>query len=180
MRALIVLCVCFMMQPVLAKIYRHVDTQGNVTFSDKPLAKSTSEKVEEVELKEPMIMPSYESPVKTAKSNTATTSEVEFKPSITTNYNLNIVSPADDEGVRANDGTITVKLTTGSVLADGHVLIAMIDGMDFNEGTTSQTITLKNVDRGTHSLSVKVVDAEGQVISTSKAITFHVLRAIAK
>ena len=87
-----------------------------------------------------------------------------------------IVSPANDSAVRSNAGRLTVRARVDPPLREGHRLQLLLDGVPLGvEGQTS-TFELDNIDRGTHSLQLQVIDDAGRVLFTGTPSKFHLLR----
>ena len=86
-----------------------------------------------------------------------------------------------NSAVRANDGNITLSVTIDPPLRSGNLLRAQVDG-NLNEqaiagsGQPNATLTLPNLDRGTHEISAVIMDTKGQVILSSDPVTLHVQR----
>jgi len=157
-----------------AQIYKTVDKDGNVVFTDVPPGdKTDTVKLEKYNSYEPVTTPQ---PASTATTTTAEADTEETAPE--TAYELvSIASPAYDEAIRQNAGMVTVAVNTTPQLdtAAGHKLQILLDGVVKAEGS-SASLLLENVDRGTHELRAQITDADGQVLAQSAASTFHLLR----
>ena len=91
---------------------------------------------------------------------------------------FSITSPTSDQGVRANDGNVTVQLSLQPALQSGHTLILSVSG-EGSESTTDShglTIGLKHLSRGLHTVTATVVDKEGNDLIKTTSVSFHVLR----
>ena len=92
--------------------------------------------------------------------------------------NFSITSPTNDQGVRANDGNVSVKLSIQPALQSGHTIVLNVSG----EGSQSTvnggglTVGLKNLSRGLQTVSATVVDQDGNKLITTESVSFHVLR----
>ena len=87
-----------------------------------------------------------------------------------------ILSPAADEGVRANAGEIWVQTRITPALRKGHQVRLLLDGLPYGQAQKSPRFHLVGLDRGTHALQVQVVDAAGRVVFAGVPGTFHLLR----
>lgn len=87
-----------------------------------------------------------------------------------------IVSPADDSAVRGNAGRLTVRARVDPPLQRGHRLRLLFDGVPQGAAGRASSFELENIDRGTHSLQLQVVDDAGRVLFTGTASEFHLLR----
>jgi hypothetical protein len=88
---------------------------------------------------------------------------------------LAIAAPLHDEGVRANDGTVTVVVAVEPALQSGHQVEILLDGQPVAIAAAT-SITLTDLERGTHSLEARIVDPSGAILLSSALSTFHVLR----
>jgi hypothetical protein len=158
---LIPLLVSFSLQ---AELYRSVNEEGNVTFSDKETP--NAEKI-------PMHMPTE---VRMPKPEAKT--EAAEKPDTGTRYTeFQITQPVNDATVRDNTGNVSVVLTLKPDLdlAAGHKITVSVDGKPVKTGT-SLGVQLPNIDRGSHSISAVVIDKSGKTIKTSNSVTIHLKR----
>lgn len=91
---------------------------------------------------------------------------------------FSIVSPVAGEGVRANDGNVTVRLSLEPRLAAGHVIRLNLDGEDgvLKRSGGNLDFPLTNLSRGRHSVEAQVLDQAGNVLMTAGPVTFNVLR----
>ena len=87
-----------------------------------------------------------------------------------------IVSPADDMAVRSNAGSLTVVARVDPELQEGHRLQLLLDGAPRGAPGRKPEFHLENIDRGTHSLQLQVVDDANGVLFTGPRSTFHLLR----
>jgi Domain of unknown function (DUF4124) len=85
-----------------------------------------------------------------------------------------VVAPANDETFNmVNSVSATLQVTP--ILQVGHRLRVLLDGVVHVEWPDRQlSNTLMNVYRGTHTLSVQVLDADGKTVCAGPATTFHV------
>ncbi len=149
------------------RVYRTVDAQGRVIFSDQPInAQSTP-----VELPDAHFYDSVDIPLSPRTPPLA--EEAEAPPYQT----LMILSPSPDEAIRSNSGDLSVRARISPSLLPGHRLQLLLDGRAVSAPGTLTRFELENVDRGTHTAVLQVVDGEGQVVMRSEPVQFHVLRA---
>lgn len=142
-------------------VYKTVDEDGNVIFSDQP-----SDGAEQIELQQLQTIKNPNTPRLPPRNTSARA------PDPADYYQaLSITSPADGEGYRNNAGNLSVSLSLQPALKSGHKVVIKLDGVEIASGT-ALSATVENVDRGTHSLSATVVDAEGNnLISTTSSFT---------
>ncbi|WP_455204981.1 DUF4124 domain-containing protein [Kaarinaea lacus] len=154
--------------PSQAAVYKHVDEQGNVSYSDVPSKKDEKP----VKVEEPMTF----TPDPATRSSSS--SETEKKPAEkpVEYQSLSIISPANDAAVRSNSGDVTIQLSLAPELQRKHYIIVILDGAKVHEGS-STSVTLTNLDRGTHTISAQVQDAREKTLLASDPISFHLQRA---
>lgn len=155
--------------PAQADIYRWVDEQGNVVFSDEP-----DPRAEKIELPASM---TYTPEPAVEEGLSEETAEAEPAADVP-DYQLRIIAPADDESLWANDGNVTVSVIIEPALDTerGDKLLFVLDGNFVGEPLMQTSVQLLNLDRGTHSVSAAVVDSDGTVITDSAPVTFHLHR----
>jgi hypothetical protein len=160
-----------------ARIYKTVDEDGNVVFTDVP----PKDNQQSIELSQgnryaPVTVPKAAPTVNDPADDEA---DAEDAGSSIGYERLAIASPVNDEPVRENAGNLTVDLTIRPPLNTdrGHHVEILMDGAPFAHGQSDGgTIELTNIDRGTHSLQAHILDASGNILVTSQPVTFHMLR----
>ncbi|MGI9328059.1 MAG: DUF4124 domain-containing protein [Pseudomonadales bacterium] len=159
-----------------SKIYKTIDAEGNVVYSDVAPSQQESDAELQVEELNTFANPA---PVEPAEALPVVVLEddedPEALPQAPEYTNLRVISPSGDEGVRANDGNIALKAAIEPGLFRTHQLRFFLDGNPV--GTVrGSSMPLSNVDRGTHQAKVAVIDDSGNVLKESEVVTFHVLR----
>ncbi len=157
-----------------AQIYKTVDKDGNVVFTDVPPSdKAGTVKLEEYNRYQP-IAPASNTPTASTEANVE---EAEDEAPETVYELISIATPIDDQAIRQNNGMVTVAVNTTPALdtAAGHKVRVLLDGVMMAEGSDA-SVLLENVDRGTHQLSAQITDANGEVLAQSASTTFHLLR----
>ncbi|MDE0694113.1 MAG: DUF4124 domain-containing protein [Gammaproteobacteria bacterium] len=147
-----------------APMYRLVDGDGRVTFTDVPA--STAERVV------PRAANTYRArPLQPRAPDPVATPSDAFA-----GYrSVNIEWP-QDEATRANDGRIRIVAATEPSLEPNHRAIVLLDGQAAQQ-SDGLTFDLAELDRGRHELAVRIVDANGMVLAESRPKIIHLLRA---
>lgn len=102
------------------------------------------------------------------------------EPATATGYeSLDIVAPAENASVVNTEGRIEITLRLIPPLADAHDIVLDLDGKRVTHTGSYPAPVLTRVARGTHRLSVAVVDAEGATLIRSRERTFHVKQTTA-
>jgi hypothetical protein len=165
MRILIPLLAAMALSPpaVSQEIYRWVDRNGVVHYSDQPgpgaeritVSGSVARPAEEPET------PELYSPDRPPDGAPGAAYQ-----------SISITSPAMDEAFFGADADVDVQIALDGELQPGHEIALYLDGQ--RAGNDGPTATLSGVGRGTHSLRAAVIDESGNTLLTSPDITFHV------
>ncbi len=162
------------------KIYRTVDENGNVVFTDVPPRNDQSLQTKTVELDslnsyEPVGETILRSPDGRELWIIEDETDEEEEP-VAANYQfLGIISPTNDATIRDNAGNLRIAAKISPELRPGHRLRLLLDGSP-RQTSRNPDFYLSNVDRGTHQLSVQVLDEAGTVLFTSPASVVHLMR----
>jgi len=148
------------------QVYKSVDPDGNVSFSDEP--KSNAEKIKVRTLPTINIAPSPNIP--TYESPTKTEEDIAYSE-------LVITSPQEDENIW-NQPVIAAQIKLQPGLKKNHKVSIMLDGVVLPGKGLSRS--MENLNRGTHTLSSQIKDSQGKTIQQAKPIKFHVHKTSAK
>ncbi|PAU86698.1 hypothetical protein CK507_13450 [Pseudomonas sp. WN033] len=153
-----------------AQIYTWTDADGNKVFSDQPGPGASTVEVGPTNTVEP--------PRRTEIRSPDTSNQPAADPAY---QRLEITSPSNDEAIRSNEGNLVLSVTTDPGLSGSHLLRVELDGeltdvSSPGRGQRNHLLSLTNIDRGSHQLAVVVVDARGNVVQRSNAITVHLQR----
>ncbi len=169
MKKLLILLLLFFSTTLSAEIYKWVDEKGDVHFTDEP-----RQGAEAVELKPATIFHSAPINPPAEKEVTGEPGQVPTKPSYD---NITIMQPLNDQAVRSNgQGNLDVVVASTPDLNKGDNYRVSLDGILLEQDYTSNVISLNNLVRGTHTLSVDIVDGSGKTLLSSAEVSFHMLR----
>lgn len=141
------------------KIYKVRDDEGNVTFTDEPPSGRDSE---EVQLQKGNDMRMESVPTPSGPEPEEEKEEV--------SYELEVTSPENDGILRHPTEPVPVKYNIQPAPKSGHEVQVLHNGEVLEGEALDWPI------RGDHKVSVRVVDADGNVVSESDANTFFVHR----
>jgi len=171
-----------------SRIYRTVDENGNVVFTDVPPRPEQPGEAVELETGNTFTPPPRATPeagetsvrledwLDGDESTAAGDPQSVEEDQQTVDYqSLQIASPAHDATVRENAGNVTIAAEIQPSLATGHVMQVFLDGELRQQGHTT-TFQLVNLDRGTHNVQVRVVDQTGSPRISSEPSVFHLQR----
>lgn len=152
--------------PALGEVYRHVDAQGNVTFSDEPI-----EGGETVDVK-PVTTVTLPKP-QTVRETDKLREEVKREGSVY--ESVSFVQPQNEQAFYSGSGDVRFEVTSTPGLQAGHKYEVTLDGQPVAQ-TSSGSVVVNNVFRGTHEARVHIVDENGVQVKTGSPITFTVHR----
>lgn len=161
------------------RIYRTVDEDGNVVFTDVPPRDAEQEAAVDVNAPNSFTPPPVERETRSVSEWLGNDADAPADPgeeAAPLSYqSLRVAAPANDEGIRENAGNVTVTAAIEPQLATGHAIQVYLDGQLRQSGHAT-SFQLVNVDRGTHSLQLRVVDASGNTVIASEPSVFHLQR----
>jgi hypothetical protein len=146
-----------------ATVYRWVDADGVVHFSDQPHQGAT-----EIQVSEPQ---TYSAPKAgpTTSSVAGKANDVNFRYT-----NCSVSSPAAESTIGDTD-SISVSLSLSPAPRATDRISLFYDGAAVpGSGGRSTGYTISPLDRGTHTLSVSVSDAAGAVLCQSEPVNIYV------
>lgn len=160
------------------RIYRTVDEDGNVVFTDVPPKESEQGQAVDLEGGNTFSPPEPATEGRTLQSWLGTDAEdadADEAAAPVSYRSLQVASPADDEALRDNAGNVTVTAQVDPELDSRHTMQVYLDGQLLQSGPTT-SFQLTNVDRGTHRVELRIVDAGGNVLVASEPTVFHLQR----
>ena len=150
---------------VQADVYKSVDENGEVMFSDQPTPNAQRMKLPELPTYKAPPVPGFSSSPKPA-------------PAASPYDSLKIVAPENDATIRDNQGVVRVQVALEPPLMSkqGHKIQFYLNGEPHGMPVATTSISFSNLDRGTYTLTTSVVDASGAVLMTSDPVVFHLHR----
>ena len=148
-------------------IYRQVDGDGRITFTDTPrpgaerMAQGNTNTYRAPPVQQPIVQ--MAAPIQAQRDAFA-------------GYQTITIDWPQEEAIRANDGRIRIVSATQPALQPDHRAALLLDGQIVQQ-SESLTFDLTGVDRGRHELTVQIVDGNDQVLAESRPKIIHVLRA---
>lgn len=164
MAALVLGLMCLPSVGLCTDIYRIQQQDGNIIFTDRP-----SPTAEPINLPSPRVIKN--------DSTEAIQSQTGHKKSIFSYQSVMIESPINDMIIRENAGNVMVNVAIQPDVIEqyNHQIVVYLDHREVARGY-ARSITLKNVDRGTHELEVRIEDSQGNTHLTSSRQLFHLQR----
>ena len=162
------LCCC-LSSLATAEIYKTIDKNGRVTYTDVPPSNTAAKPVE---LKTINSLPAPPAMPTASPSNSGANQA-------TPGYIIQLTTPENGTTLMADERSVTVSVSLNQNLQDGDLLAYKIDG-DTLTTTQEMTYTIIEPPRGEHNLTVDVVSRDGKSLAQSDAITLLVMRPLAK
>lgn len=166
--ALLAGIVTFAAFPLSAEVYRQVDAQGNVTYTDEPVEGTRAEKIKvkpvtTVTLPKPEAVREPERLREKVKKEGSVYDSVSF------------LAPGDDQAFHSGSGDVEFRVTSSPGLRSNHKYEVTLDGQPVGQ-STSGSVMVRNVFRGTHDAGVNIVDNNGVTVKSGETITFTIHR----
>ena len=145
-----------------ATVYKWVDKDGKVHYSDEPHPNA-----EIVELKEKTLNQITLPPVNPDTNDSQAIEQ--------TKYQVVITSPEEEETVRDNNGDFQVTATVTPEIKSQYLMALKLDGKAIGQPQIGGTFQLNNIDRGEHTIVVDAMTQNGKVFasSTPRKIFLH-------
>jgi len=159
MQIMLSVAVYLPVKPVVvgAEIYVHQQQDGTRTYTDQP-----THGAQNIQLPTPIMMPSnhQHSPVSALKND---------KKSSQRYQSVHIEVPANNVIIRENSGNVLLKvvIVPDQVEQFNDQIVFMIDQHEIARGQ-ARSVTINNMDRGTHEIQVDIEDAHGNTLHSSK------------
>lgn len=166
MRAFALILALTFALPAAAEVYRWVDENGVVHYTDKPPAPGA----------EPAKLPKLQKMPAGSVPEARESSRAETAPEVTAEIpTVKVVSPTVDQTFRGASHQVQVVVSVNPGLAGNQGLIYYLDGQPVNtEPTRAQSMIFNEVYRGAHLASVAVV-AGGKELSHSDSVPFYMM-----
>lgn len=143
------------------EIYKVVDENGKVTFSDNP----TGTKIESVDLPQINMTPAVDPKPFTPR-----------KKDHKTFHNIRITSPSDKTQILPNQRDLTVTAEALPGLSNGFSAQLYMNGMPYGEAQSYTSFFINEITRGEHKINAVILDPKGKVVARSNTITVYVFR----
>ena len=151
-----------------AEIYKTVDKDGKVIYTDKPRGDQPAEAVD--------LPPINTLPPENA-DNFPKPQQDNQQEAI--NYQVNIISPRENVTIPPGQRDLGIAITLNPPLAGDHWLLYFMNG-ELLEETRDSNIVVQDVFRGSHTLEVEVIDSNGNSLGKSAPVIVNVIRPTVK
>lgn len=156
-----------------AQVYKIVDKDGNVTYTDQAPADGSKP----IELAPISVIeaPIYEKAPAATEADGAVEGDGEVSlKTLRRNYKgFAIVSPQPEESVWAPDGPVSVAWGSPVALQTGMQVTIFLDGK-LHSTTTQQMVPIIGLERGEHNVKAELRDSKNRTIATTAPVVFFV------
>jgi hypothetical protein len=159
------LCLSITSHTLLAGVYRVVDENGNITYTDNPPTDSPS--VEPIKL--PSINTQPAPQVSTPTQQKTEDEELSYEQ-------LSIASPAQGATITPGERSIPVEVSLTPALREGHAIQLLFNGQPFGAPSNSTLFNIQPLIRGEHHIQAYVIDSKNNVVIRSGTTTVYVKR----
>lgn len=151
----------------LAELYKGLDEEGNVVYSDKPFNNSKQFTPPSLTIMDATKVPAKEEVTKE-------TEQAAFKYT-----RFSITAPKNNEVIWNNPQLmVSLKLTPGLNVAAGHTTWLLMDGKPLVKKSRSLLLQIGRADRGEHKLQAQIRDKKGKIIKRTKSVTIHIKNTV--
>jgi hypothetical protein len=156
-----------------APVYKVVDDQGNVTYTDTPVAETATN-----EIVLPAINP-ISSPIPASIPSTAESPDpldAESAKAFAGYSSVVLAAPLDGSLVHFDQPNLLVQLALTPQLEAGHLVQFYVDGSPYGKAIPGISLSIGGLERGSHRISARVLSSQGAVLAITKPVTVHVQR----
>ena len=152
---------------VQAALYKYKDKNGEIIYSDHPPYPGA----------EAMTPPKLQTQP-ALKIKPKPKAEPVIKEKDIQYHKLSLLQPKSGETIRENNGNVPVSIDLAPSLdtKNGHYINFYLDGKIVKKHMASLSITLNNVDRGTHNVKAEIRNKNGKRLRASATHTFYLHR----
>jgi len=175
---LMALSLAFAAGSLAAQVYKVVDKDGNVSYTDQPPGDGSKPiKLAPISVIE---APTYEQPPEAAKASEEGEAGEDGKEMslryLRRNYkDFTIVAPQQEESIWHPESAITVAWNARYALQEGMQVTVFVDGKQ-QATTREQIIPVVGLERGEHTVTAELKDGKNRRIATAEPVTFFIRR----
>jgi len=158
--------------PLAAEVYKVIDEDGNVSYTDQPPGDGSKPmKLQPISVVE---APVYESKPKPAVEG-EDGEPLSLRALRGMYRDFAIVAPQSEESIWHPDAPVTVAWSTGTPLQTGMKANVSVDGK-LQANTTDRVVPVANLERGEHTVTAELTNERNQTVATANPIVFFVRR----
>ena len=152
-----------------AGLYKGLDEEGNVIYSDKPFDNSEKFTPPAITVVEPLKVPAKKEVEEAAEEEVTETKYTKFS----------ISAPKHNQTIwNEPDLAVSLRLSPALDTAAGHTTWLLMNGKPIVKKSQSLLLQIGRSDRGQHTLQAQVRNKKGKVIKRTKTITVHIKNTV--
>ncbi len=154
------------------KLYKWIDKDGIVHYSDEPVNGAKQVEIEEVptiQIKMPKLKE-----LETAGDDVKSPKEGDFYTSVS------IIEPQNNGVIRNNGATVTISAQAQPALHKDHTVEIYLDGRIISKSPKSMSATANDVVYGPHTTMVIIKNKAGKSIRASQKHSFNLMHVLNK
>ena len=153
--------------PAASAVYKYIDENGQVAYGDKPVDGAKKLKIRTH--RAPGYAPKLPQPTRPDNPGEED-KEVKYE-------SFELLTPKNDKVIENRGGSVQVIFLPTPALAADHEVVVTVDGKDISRGRHAN-ISLSQVPRGTHKVTGRIENADGDTLIKSGTVSFHVKRPV--
>ena len=158
MLKIIILSLALTQVAVAADVYKTVDDNGRVIYTDTPSGNNS----EKVDIGEPIVVPGLVPRSRPTKK---------LSPILPTEYDVTIVQPAPETHINPGVFTVSIQVSTEPEVHEFHQLVIL------DNGEVLPSPVIEYITPGSHRLVAQVIDENGKILGSSAAVMVYVHRS---
>lgn len=158
-----------------AAVYKYIDENGNVAYGDKPVSGSEQVKIQKAKRPKPQVQDEGESGEQPQSNRNGGSRQSGDEDAPVVYKSLEILTPKNEKVIDDRTGTVQVIFLPTPSLAPSDQLVITVDGKDLSKGRDAN-LALQQVSRGQHTVTGRILDADGNLKIQANTVTFHVRR----
>jgi hypothetical protein len=147
------------------QVYKVVDAMGRVIYTDTPPADNSAKQLE--------LPPINQLPASKAEQAEKLSSDKKLFGGYSV---ISLVSPVDESLVHYDQQNIIVQLMLAPELQVGHLVQFYLDRAVYGRPVAATSYSIGNLQRGSHTVSARIITAEGETVANSQLVRVHVQR----
>jgi len=155
-----------------AAVYKYIDENGNIAYGDRPVDGSEQVKIHGARTTNDQ-RDDDESDEESGNGSSGNAAEQTGDETETVYRSLEILTPKPGKVVDERSGAVQVIFLPTPSLAQSDQLVVTVDGKDISKGRDAN-LALSNLTRGPHTVTGKIIDADGKTKISSAFVTFQV------
>lgn len=155
-----------------AQVFKYIDENGNVAYSDRPVVGAEEVKIKETRKRQsiPQDGLSDNTPRPAAAQGRAIPGD--GKQDVTYS-SLEILTPKDDKIIDVRTGTVQIVFLPSPALGEGDQIVLNVNGKDMSKGR-STSFSLNALAAGGYSITGRIVNGDGETRIGSTSVSIKV------